>query len=272
MPKEKNILFLGCGKMGSILANNLVEEKCVKASQIKVLKHSQKNQISGFKYFKEASLLPKNYKADLVFIAIKPQGSEEILKEFAKALIFHPKTIFISILAGKKIAFFEKIFSKNAKIVRSMPNLAIQDSQGVFTYLCNKNIKESESKNLKKIFAKFGSTYELEDEKLFDAATAIFGSGPAYIFLLEEIFTEIVLQNKITKNQAADLIKKLFLGSALMSCNSDLNFLELRESVTSKGGTTDAALKVLQKNSALKNLFQEAVAAAILRSKELSDD
>ncbi len=258
--------------MGSILAKNLVEEKSAKASQITVLEQSDKNCIPGLKYFKSTSELPKNYQADLVFIAIKPQGAAEVLSEFVKAQIFHPNTIFISILAGKKVAFFENIFGKNSKIIRSMPNLPIQDSQGIFTYLCNKNIKASESKTLAKIFAKFGSAFELQNEKLFDAATAIFGSGPAYIFLLEEIFTEIALQNKIGKNEAAPLIRQLFLGSVLMSCNSDLDFASLRESVTSKAGTTDAALKVLQKNSALKNIFKEAIDAAVSRSKELSND
>lgn len=256
--------------MGSILANNLVEEKTFNSSQIKALEHSEKNCIPGLKYFKNANNLPKSYQADLVFLAIKPQGSEEILREFSQNKIFHKNTIFISILAGKKVKFFENIFGKNAKIVRSMPNLPIQDSQGVFTYFCNKNIKESESKKLTKIFKKFGAFHELKNENLFDAATAIFGSGPAYIFLLEEIFTDLAISYKINKSEAADLVRKLFLGSALMSCNSDLNFAELRESVTSKGGTTAAALEVLQKNSALKNLFKEALTEAVKKSQELS--
>lgn len=266
----KNILFFGCGKMGSILAKNLLEEKTALASQINVIKRSNNNRIPSLKYFKNTAELPKNYQADLVFLAIKPQDSEQTLKEFSQAPIFHPNTIFISIFAGKKIAFFEKIFGKKTKIVRSMPNLPIQDSQGIFAYLCNQNIKDLESKKLEKIFSKFGTALKLENEKLFDAVTAIFGSGPAYIFLLQEIFTEIALSYKIPKSESAALIRQLFLGSALMSCNSDLDFSELRETVTSKSGTTAAALNVLQKNSALKNIFKDAVAAAVKRSQELS--
>lgn len=266
----QNILFLGCGKMGSILAQNMLEEKTALASQIKILKLSENNRIPSLKYFRNSSELPKKYQADLVFLAIKPQDSEEILKEFFRTKIFHQNTIFISILAGKKIEFFEKIFGNKSKIVRSMPNLPIQDSQGVFAYLCNQNIKKSESKKLEKIFSGFGSLLKLQNEKLFDAVTAIFGSGPAYIFLLEEIFTEIALGYEAPEGESADLIRQLFLGSALMSCNSNLDFTKLRESVTSKGGTTAAALEVLQKNSALKNIFKDAVAAAVKRSQELS--
>jgi len=268
--KEKNILFLGCGKMGSILAKNLVEEKSFKPSQIKVIEKSDNNKIAKLSYVKNTSQLPKNYSADLVFLCIKPQDAKEILTEFSKTKIFHQNTIFISILAGKKIEFFENIFGKKAKVVRSMPNLPTQDSQGVFSYLPNKNIKKSEQEFLAKIFEKFGTAFEVKDEKLFDVITAIFGSGPAYIFLLEEIFTEIAIKHGINKDNASQLIKTLFLGSSLMSCNSDLDFSKLRESVTSKGGTTEAALNILQKNSSLKNLFNKTIDAAVKKSKELA--
>ena len=263
-------LFLGCGKMGSILLNNLLDEAGFEASQITVLEKSDKNKLPGIFYLKDVKKLEKNYRADLVFLCIKPQDCAEVLKEFSQADIFHKDTIFISILAGKKVEFFEKIFGKSAKIIRSMPNLPIQYSQGIFSYLLNKNIKKSEAKNLEKIFAKFGTAFEILDEKSFDAVTAIFGSGPAYIFLLEEIFAEIAIACGFKKDQAAHLIKKLFLGSVLMSEFSAENFSTLRESVTSKKGTTDAAISVLQKNSALKNLLKKAVGAAIKRSNELS--
>ncbi len=268
----QKILFLGCGKMGSILLQNIVEEKSALPSQIKVIKQSDNNCIAKIKYYKKTQDLPKNYQADLVFLAIKPQGCKEILSQFAQDKIFHKNTIFISIIAGKKIEFFEKIFSKNAKIVRSMPNLPIQYSQGIITYFCNKNIKKSELALIKKIFSKFGFSHQLTDEKLFDAATAIFGSGPAYIFLLQEIFSEISKSHKIALNEINSLIKQLFLGSALMSCNSQLEFSELRNSVTSKNGTTQAALEILQKDSSLKKLFKNAITNSVKRSQELSKE
>ncbi len=255
--------------MGAILAENLVANKVTAAAQITVLKKSNQNKVSGFNYLKNISSLQKNYSADLVFLCIKPQDSEKILKEFSQAKIFHKNTIFISILAGKKISFFEKIFGTEVKIIRSMPNLPIVESQGIFTYLANQNISKSELKKLEKIFQKFGAIFELEDEKLFDLVTAIFGSGPAYIFLLEEIFAEIAIGCGISADKASELIKTLFLGSVLMSCNSDLSSSQLVESVTSKAGTTAAALKILQEKSALKNLFKNAIDAAIERSKHL---
>lgn len=264
------IFFLGCGKMGSILAHNLVDEGTFKAKQITVLKKSDQNEISEFNYIKSIADLPKNYQADLVFIAIKPQDALTILPNFSEQKIFHKNTIFISILAGKKIKFLQDIFGKDAKIVRSMPNLPIQYSQGIFPYLCNKNITSSEAENLKNIFDKFGSAFAIKNENLFDAATAIFGSGPAYIFLLQEIFAEIAVSLGIKKNEASKLVSKLFLGSALMAEFSPEDFSELRQSVTSKNGTTEAALKILQKDSALKNIFTQTINAAIQKSQDLS--
>lgn len=268
--KIKNIFFLGCGKMGSIIANNLLEESKFKPQQITVLKKTSNNQSFNFNYIKNTKELSHNYKADLVFIAIKPQDSEEILSQFVKANIFHKDTVFISILAGKKIAFFEKILGKNTKIIRSMPNLPILHSQGIFPYLCNKNITKTEKNNLQKIFTKFGAAFQLKNEKLFDVTTALFGSGPAYIFHLQEIFNHIALKSGLKKLEAAELVKTLFLGTSLMSCNSELNFTGLKKSVTSKGGTTEAALAVLEKNQALEKLFDTAIKTATKKSENLS--
>jgi pyrroline-5-carboxylate reductase len=265
------ILFLGCGKMGSILANNLIEESGFEPKQIKILKPSAKNKISHFQYVKTAADLPKNYAADLVFIAIKPQDAAEILNDFAKQKIFHKKTIFISILAGKKIKFFENFFGKNAKIIRAMPNLPIQYSQGILPYFANKNLVKAELKNLEKIFHNFGSAFLLDDEKYFDIVTAIFGCGPAYIFLLQEIFSEIAISHGIKKDKASQLVKKLLLGSALMSEFSSEDFSTLYKSVASKKGATEAALEILQKKSSLKNIFTKAIDAAVKRSQALSN-
>ncbi len=264
------ILFFGCGKMGSILVENLLSQGSATATQITIIKKSEKNKIPGLNYIKDLSSLPRNYQADLVFLAIKPQGSKEILSSFANSRIFHKKTIFVSILAGKKVEFFEQIFGQSALIIRSMPNLPIKYQQGVFLYFPNKNVKNSEIKKLEKIFDKFGMSFRLKDEKLFDAATAIFGSGPAYIFLLQEILADIAKDCGIKQTTAEKLVKKLFLGSALMSEFSEKKFSQLRDSVTSKKGTTEAGINILQKNSALKNLCEKTINAAIKRSKELS--
>lgn len=269
MNSIQKILFLGCGKMGSALANCLLKNG-VESSKIKAIDVSQSHKISEIEYFSHAKNLPEDYQADIVFLAIKPQDSENILREFVQANRFHKKTIFISILAGKKIKFFKDILGSSAKIIRSMPNLPILEGQGIFAYYLSKNIKINQEENITEIFKNFGEIIKLEDEKLFDVITAVSGSGPAYIFMLEEIFTNILIENKISAETSKKIVKKLFLGSALMAQNHNADFSQLRESVTSKNGTTAAALEVLQNNNALEKLFKKAVSKAVKRSKELS--
>jgi pyrroline-5-carboxylate reductase len=137
--------------------------------------------------------------------------------------------------------------------------------------MANKNLLKKEIKELKIIFEKFGHAFELKKEEQFDAATALFGSGPAYIFLLQEIFQRISLEFKINKTETDKLVKTLFLGSSFMSKNSSQNFQKLKQTVTSKGGTTAAGLEVLEKNHALEKLFKKAITAAFDKSKELSN-
>lgn len=255
--------------MGSVIAKNLLEDGGIKANQIKVLKRTDLDKIPDLSYIKNTSELDKHYQADIVFIAVKPQVAQEILTEFRKEKIFHKNTIFVSILAGKKLAFFEDILGKDAKIIRSMPNLPIEYSQGILPYLSNQNLSEADLEAAHNLFKGFGLAFHIKEEGDFDSLTALFGSGPGYLFLLQEIFMEIALSFGIEEENASKLVKKLFLGSALMSNFSKDNFTTLRESVTSKAGVTDAGLKVLRKDNSLKNIFVDAIDAAVTRSKEI---
>ena len=255
--------------MGSVIAKNLLEDGGVTPNQIKVLKRTDTDKIPDLTYIKNTSQLEENYQADLVFIAVKPQVAQEILTEFVQEKIITKNTIFVSILAGKKMEFFENIIGQDAKIIRSMPNLPIEYSQGILPYLSNKNISENELEAAHNLFKGFGLAFHIKDESAFDSLTALFGSGPGYLFLLQEIFTEIALSFGVEQENASKLVKKLFLGSALMSNFSKDDFTTLRESVTSKEGVTDAGLKVLRKDNALKTIFVDAIDAAVTRSKEI---
>jgi pyrroline-5-carboxylate reductase len=271
--QNSKIFFLGAGKMGAILVKNIVSN-FKNYENITILKPSKTNAIKGLKYISSASQIEKNYQADIVFITIKPQGAKAILSEFAKQNIFHKNTIFISILAGKKISFFEEIFGATAKIIRSMPNIAIDFKTGCFTFSSNKNISLKDKENLSQIFRNFGHSFEIKKEDLFSAITAIYGSGPAYIFLLQDIFYKISLDLGIDEDNSKELVKKLFLGSAMMSDNmvsakNNLHFQDLKNLVTSKKGTTEAAIKVLEEKAALEKLFKSAIKKALKRSQEL---
>ena len=265
---NKQILFVGCGKMGSAIIKNMLANG-FPHQRFLVIKPSKNNLIPKIEYLPSYQSLPQNYQADIVVFAFKPQLTKEILKNFIDHKITNPKTIFISILAGKKIALFEDILGKKEKIIRLMPNLPTLINQGSFGYYCNSNIRKSELNSLKCFFDAIGQNIEVKKEDLIDVITAVSGSSPAYLFLFIQSLIEVAIEIGLDKKSAEKLIKQAIYGSAKMAWQYD-NLDNLIESVASKGGTTEAALNVLQKNDKFKNLIFKAVKSANKRANKLS--
>ncbi len=254
--------------MGSAMVKNLIKNG-FDPSQIHAVDPSL-THITGIKKHKKPEDLNPNFEYDFVFISVKPQIAQEVLKDYKDLPNFSSNTVFVSIMAGKKMKFIRDILGSKIRLVRAMPNLPIVEGEGVFAYIFGSNMKQFQKKNLLKIFEFFGEAIDLENEKYFHDFTAIFGSGPAYIFLLQEMIFNLAGPLKIEKKKLEVLIKKLFLGSALMSSNSSSNFKELCDSVTSKKGTTEAGLDVLKKNDSFQKIMTKTIKAASKRSKELS--
>jgi len=257
-----NILFLGCGNMGRPIVQTL--QNNLNSSQVTIIKPTSNNLPSQVAYFADYNELPNNYIADIVFLAIKPQQALEILPLFAKQKFLQPQTLIITMLAGKKLAFYEQIFSKNTKIIRIMPNLNIEVNCGTVSYFANSCIKNIDLKILHQIFGQ--QLFALSQEADFDIATAIFGCGPAYLFLLQEIFQQIATEYQINQPQ---LIVDLFLGSALMMQKNTQSPAILQQMVASKKGATASALEVLKNQNQLQNIFKQAIAEAVKTSAKL---
>lgn len=255
--------------MGLAILKNIADHNNKKYN-ISAIDPANKPELENVEHYQNISDLPENYEADIIFIAVKPQICREILLEAKNQEKFAKNAIYISIVAGKKISFFKDIFGKNSKVVRTMPNLPIIENKGIFAYYFSKNIKNRDRRNLVELFHSFGQILELDKESKFDKFTAIFGSGPAYIFLLQEILLSQAKNLGLEDEKAHNLVAEFILGSAIMAKNSDLSFSELRQSVTSKAGTTQAGLDQLTKNDALKKLVNKTIKAAEKRSKELS--
>lgn len=277
------ILFLGCGKMGLAILKNMINGlngglmQVITPENILIIKKDKSSGIEELKKyhvncFDESSLcdlksqLGSN-KVDIVFIAVKPQDCEQAINSLPKDIITQ-NTIFISIAAGKQNEFFERILGDDVKMIRTMPNLPVSCGKGIIFYLGNKNIGSQELSTFKEVLSSCGLLRCLQREEEFDVATAIFGSGPAYIFYLQEIFAKIANDFGFEGEDAATMVSLLFYGSSLMSFESDKDFKKLKNSVASKGGTTAAALEKLE-HSDLSKLFKQAIEAALARSVEL---
>jgi pyrroline-5-carboxylate reductase len=259
------IALIGCGKMGHALLEGWVNSK-IKASYIVVEPSGVKNPPRGVKIFKKPGKEIKN--ADVIVLAVKPQMMDDVttaLKPFVKK-----DALILSIAAGRTIKSFEKKFGKQQPVIRAMPNLPASIGKGMTVAAANKNAKPAQKKIAAQLLETSGKFEWAKSENLIDAVTAVSGSGPAYVFLLIETLTKAAESAGLSKSMAATLARQTVIGSAALAEASKEDAATLRKNVTSKKGTTDAALKILM-NGEMQKIFDRAILAAKKRSKQLSN-
>jgi len=203
-----------------------------------------------------------------IVLAVKPQIAAEVAPQLAP--LVKPKTVVISIMAGKTIAFLERALPAFAAIVRAMPNLPASIGRGITVAVANKRVDGIARTLADDLLAAVGSVEWIDDERLLDAVTAVSGSGPAYVFLLAESLAKAGAAAGLPANLAARLAQATVAGAGELMHRSDLDAAKLRENVTSAGGTTAAALEVLMAADGLDPLLKKAIAAAARRSRELA--
>ena len=265
---NQRIKIIGCGKMASAILDAWLK-KSMSPQDIYV----DDPKPSEWLLEKKKYGLNINTKADVsfdyCFIGVKPQSLDEIklkLKSLSKKNV-----TFVSMLAGIKINRLEDIIGEDESIVRIMPNLPAEILKGVTAVKENKRVEPKQSENLALLLEAFGETVKFVEEKKFDAVTAISGSGPAYIFLIAELMTEVGINLGLSYDEAFKLVKHTIDGAGSLIVNSSLKPQKLRENVTSPGGTTHEALAVMMnKDNGLPKIFSAAIKAAAQRSKELS--
>ncbi len=265
---KKRIGLIGVGNMGTAILDGLFDKGLARPRQVSVY---DKIKAKSGKYARNSKVRhTQNIKdllkySEVILLAVKPQDLENLGREMKTN--FASRHIFISILAGTPITKIKKALGAKARVVRAMPNLGAKVGESI-TALSSKD-KQALSV-AKKIFSGCGKTVVL-NEKHFDLVTAISGSGPAYFFLLMELLVNVGIKNKLTRKDAEALAVQTALGSALLAQQSQVSPDELRKRVTSKKGTTEAALTYLKKNR-FGPVFEKAVHAALKRGKELSRD
>jgi pyrroline-5-carboxylate reductase len=178
----------------------------------------------------------------------------------------------VSIAAGRTIDSLQKRLGSQRAIVRSMPNTPAAIARGTIVMCPNAAVTEVGRNVCSELLAAVGKVYWLEDEALFDAVTAVSGSGPAYVFLLTECLAAAGARLGLPESLALELAMHTVAGAGAYALEAGSPVDELRAQVTSPGGTTAAALNVFMRDSALQRLVDEAVAAAAARSAELSKD
>ncbi|MFA6257575.1 MAG: pyrroline-5-carboxylate reductase dimerization domain-containing protein [Candidatus Paceibacterota bacterium] len=248
------VVIIGFGTMGKAITKTITK-KDPKISVFSIDK--DKPNINNF--------IQKVKEADFLILATKPQESKEAIGEIKNYL--NKKTIIISIMAGVSIKELVHL-SGHKKIIRMMPNLGLSVGYGIAAWK-GIGISGVEKKKAKNFINKITENFEVKNEDTINKVTAISGSGPAYFFLLADCLMQVCGDLGFNKNESRKLVENTFLASALLAKEDD--YSSLVKKVASKGGTTEAALDVFQKEN-LKGIVSKAVKASYKRAKELSQD
>ncbi|MFZ5669479.1 MAG: pyrroline-5-carboxylate reductase [Pseudomonadota bacterium] len=201
--------------------------------------------------------------ASIVLLAVKPQVWRGVVEAVEPHLA--PGAVIVSVVAGVAAADLERAFGGRA-VARVMPTIAVAAGQGTATIYAATAKARDRAHDL---FDNLATTVDIEDEALMHAATAVSGSGPAYLYAFIEALEAAAVRNGLPADAAALLAESTVLGAASLLSMSDATPGELREQVTSPGGTTAAGLEVLTGGGALQDLLAETVGAAARRSREL---
>jgi pyrroline-5-carboxylate reductase len=211
--------------------------------------------------------LPTEPRPDAVVFAVKPQIADDVVPQYRRWA--GSETLFLSIIAGKTSASLTRHLG-SAAIVRTMPNTPAAIGRGITVACANPLVTIEQRQFCDRLLAAIGESTWVEDEGLMDAVTAVSGSGPAYVFLLIEALAQAGQSQGLPADLALRLARSTVTGSSELARISEESPAQLRENVTSPGGTTRAALDVLMAEDGLESLIGRAVAAAAARSRQLA--
>lgn len=204
----------------------------------------------------------------IVVLCTKPQKIDKILDEIAPNI--KPGQIVISIVAGTRIKKISKVLG-TSKVVRSMPNTPSQIGHGITAWTCTGEITDPEKEKIKSLLTALGREMYVENENMIDMATSLSATGPTYIFLVMEALTDAGVHLGFSRDMSKELVQETMLGSVLFAMESHLHPAELRNMVTSPGGTSADAIYQMEKGG-LRTVLSKAVFAAYKRASELGDD
>jgi pyrroline-5-carboxylate reductase len=262
-----SIVFLGGGNMASAMIGGLINHgqdiNDIKAVEIDAATAGALT--ARWKLAVHSSLEPALKDASTLILAVKPQQLPQALAGLPRP---DPSLRVISIAAGISTTTLSQLLQGHRNIVRVMPNTPALIQQGVTALYALPEVSAEDRLNAQSLMRSVGSTLWLEKEDQMDAVTAVSGSGPAYVFLLVEAMLAAAQQQGLGADLARTLVLDTVKGAALLAAQSSETPQALRQRVTSKGGTTEAAIGVLEQKG-FQQALAEAIAAATQRSQQL---
>lgn len=262
------IVFIGAGNatealLAGLLSAGLYSPQSMLAVEINAARRAQLEKHYGLAMAE--AIGPEVRGTPVVLLAVKPQNATETLEQLAPQL--SPEQLVLSIVAGRPSDSIRERLGGHARVVRVMPNLAMQVQRAVTAIGIGPHTTPEDVAVARRILAAVGDVVEVEEE-LLDAVTAVSGSGPGYVFLLMEALMEAALAQGLSADVARTLVVETFYGASLLVRESGEEPAVLRRRVCSPGGTTLCGIGVFEDKN-IFGIFRQAVQAATTRSAEL---
>ena len=269
--ENSKLAFIGCGVMAESMAAGLMRQEIVNPSQI-VASHprgdrrkelADKYGIETFERNADAvQALPDD---GIVIICVKPQRINGVLKELKG--VVKPEQLVKSIVAGARLEKLSEELNSNL-VVRAMPNTPSQIGKGMTVWTCSESVDDSHKQLVRTMLSALGKELHVETENMIDMATSLSATGPTYTFMVIEAMTDAGVHLGFSREIAKELVQQTMLGSVLFAMESHKHPAELRNMVTSPGGTSAEAIYQMEKGT-LRTVLSKAIHAAYKRAVEL---
>ncbi len=265
------LLLVGCGKMGGAMLRGWLARGLAARNAVAVEPADQALgdlARSGIVHLAIPMQIAKDFAPDALVLAVKPQFMDDAIDHYARFI--RPDVLVLSIAAGKTIAYFRRHLGEKAAIVRAMPNTPAAIGRGISVAVADKLVTRAQRDLADTLLSACGEVAWVEDEDLINPVTALSGGGPAYVFLLMEALAEAGRKAGLPAELAMRLARVTVSGAGELARLSPETAAQLRQNVTSPKGTTLEALKILMAGDGIQPLFDQAIAAATRRSRELA--
>ncbi len=257
--------MIGGGNMGASIIAGIAKEHevwLVEVNRAKAARLRRRYRVCV------ADLVETVARCPVIVLAVKPQQMDQVLSQLKSCLLKTKKVLVVSIAAGVTTRYIERALGPRVPVIRVMPNLPAQIGEGVSALAAGRFVTAAHRKIARTVMAGVGSVVDVAEREM-DAVTAVSGSGPAYVFFFIECLIKAARAAGLSAPLARKLVYETVLGSVHQLAAADDAPEGLRIKVTSKGGTTEAAIAVLVK-ARMGGMISEAVKAAKVRSRELA--
>lgn len=271
MLSDKKIGMIGTGNMGVALIDGLLRSGATRPENI-FCSDASERQLAAVQEKYKVATTTDNVEvvrtSEIIIYAVKPQIIANVLKETADYLDM--SKLIISIAAGVPLAAIESVLNKELRLIRVMPNVAVAVREGATAVAAGGHAGKDDVDLAMAIFDSVGKSIFLKENYLMDAITGLSGSGPAYIFMIVDALADAGVKVGLSRKDALLLASQTILGAAKLLLETGSHPGQLKDSVTSPGGTAIAGLHTLEKGG-LRTTLINAVEAATNRSKELGE-